>query len=484
MTKDKFIKFIIDNRHKFVFFSYRGGMGGETICNYLTQETDYFYNETLITDMLTNKKHIFGKDNFYMGSERGDDRPTWQDRDNRGLFYDWMFADFFMNHSLYEPYTSGVNNCFTGLDSFKKYDIVHEWNVWYEKFYEISDNSKERCLGVNCVFGWDYIHGDSKWDYEWKDVDNEMDEILERFAAQDKPYLFRMHAITPMMKFMEGSIILDFNTNEWERYTSTLSEAKVFLGQLITAEEKKEAIREICNVYEDGNKFWVDTNLAPTEKDGDPQIALMHTREEADKMEQYILNYIGDELINDESWTLYFKTLDVIIYSEKYELNLDSFKSVYDLNIFVHALHMWRSFPMMLPFHMRDEILSWDADQSWGTKIDEPHHRDLFWPNAYKNNREWYDIINPQLYNFNDILNGTFVKDLFPYIDDKDYVDMITKWHNKNNALIDSHGITNYLPPYNLNYDDWLPRMQTLDWGEAPRHDWEIKNEYYHQNKK
>jgi hypothetical protein len=56
---------------------------------------------------------------------------------------------------------------------------------------------------------------------------------------------------------------------------------------------------------------------------------------------------------------------------------------------------------------------------------------------------------------------------------------MITKWHNKNNALIDSHGITNYLPPYNLKYDDWLPRMQTLDWGEAPRHDWEIKNEYY-----
>ena len=58
MTKDKFIKFIKDNRHKFVFISYRGGMGGEAICNYLTQKTDYFYNETLIYDMFDNKKQL------------------------------------------------------------------------------------------------------------------------------------------------------------------------------------------------------------------------------------------------------------------------------------------------------------------------------------------------------------------------------------------------------------------------------------------
>jgi hypothetical protein len=463
MTKDKFINFIKDNRHKFVFISYRGGMGGETICNHLTQESDYFYNETLMADMLANKEHIFG--NFYMDIDRIYLQKVDNENNNRQRFYDWMFADFFMNNSLYESYTSGVNNCFAGVDDFKKYDTIHNWDDWYEKFYQLSDNSKERCIGVNCVFGWDNTHGDSKWDYEWKDVDNEMDEILERFAAQDKPYLIRMHAISPLMKFMEGAKIIDIFPNEWERYCSTLSEGKVFCGQLITAKEKKQTIREVCDVYEDGNKWWVDMCNEPTKEDGDPQDALMHTHEESNKLEQYLLNYIGDDLINDESWTLYFKTLDVIIYPERYELNIDSFKSVVELNIFVHALHMFRSFPMMLPYHMRDEILSWDANKGWGTKIDEPNHRNQFWPNAYENNREWYDVINPQLYNFNDILDGTFLE-LFPGIDPEPYIKIITNWHNKNIKMIESRGITNYLPPYNLDYNEWKDKMITFDWGQ------------------
>jgi len=463
MTKDKFINFIKDNKHKFVFISYRGGMGGETMCNYLAQESDYFYNETLMADMLANKEHIF--DNFYMETDRIILQTEDNENNNRQWFYDWMFADFFMNNSLYESYTSGVNNCFAGVDDFKKYDTIHNWDDWYEKFYQLSDNSKERCIGVNCVFGWDLNHGDSKWDYEWKDVDNEMDEILERFAAQDKPYLIRMHAVTPMMKFMEGATIIDFVPNEWERYTSTLSEAKVFCGQLTTAEYKKQTIREVCDVYEDGNMWWVGAENEPTKEHGDPQVKLMHTHEESNKMEQYLLDYIGDELINDESWTLYFKTLDVIMYPDKYELNLDSFKNVVELNAHVHALHMFRSFPMMLPYHMRDEILSWDANQGWGTKIDEPNHRNQFWPNAYENNREWYDVINPQLYNFNDILDGTFLE-LFPGINQEGYVDTITKWHNKNIKMIESRGITNYLPPYNLDYNEWKDKMVTFDWGQ------------------
>ena len=114
---------------------------------------------------------------------------------------------------------------------------------------------------------------------------------------------------------------------------------------------------------------------------------------------------------------------------------------------------------------MRDEILRWDAKKDWGTKIDEPNHRDNFWPNVYKNNRGWYDKVNPQLYNFNDILDGTFLE-LFPSINQEGYVNRITKWHNKNMKMIDSQGITNYLPPYNLDYDEWNTRMQTFNWTE------------------
>jgi hypothetical protein len=114
---------------------------------------------------------------------------------------------------------------------------------------------------------------------------------------------------------------------------------------------------------------------------------------------------------------------------------------------------------------MRDEILSWDANKGWGTKIDEPNHRNQFWPNAYENNREWYDVINPQLYNFNDILDGTFLE-LFPGIDPEPYIKIITNWHNKNIKMIESRGITNYLPPYNLDYNEWKDKMITFDWGQ------------------
>ena len=84
MTKDKFINFIKDNRHKFVFISYRGGMGGETMCNHLAQESDYFYNETLMADMLANKEHIF--DNFYMET----DRIILQTEDNENNNRQWF----------------------------------------------------------------------------------------------------------------------------------------------------------------------------------------------------------------------------------------------------------------------------------------------------------------------------------------------------------------------------------------------------------
>ena len=50
MIKDKLIQWFKDNEHKFVFYSYRGGMGGEKIVHYLCDETDYFYNRTFEKD--------------------------------------------------------------------------------------------------------------------------------------------------------------------------------------------------------------------------------------------------------------------------------------------------------------------------------------------------------------------------------------------------------------------------------------------------
>ena len=45
LDKKFFLDFIKTNSHKFVFYSYPGGGGGEFVCNYLANETDYFYNK-------------------------------------------------------------------------------------------------------------------------------------------------------------------------------------------------------------------------------------------------------------------------------------------------------------------------------------------------------------------------------------------------------------------------------------------------------
>ena len=98
MTKDKFIRFIKDNKHKFVFFNYRGGMGGETICNHLTRESDYFYNETLVKDIKDNKHHLFNGSTNWNDSNDLDNQGAifsgYKDS-NRNIFKDWMFGNMF-----------------------------------------------------------------------------------------------------------------------------------------------------------------------------------------------------------------------------------------------------------------------------------------------------------------------------------------------------------------------------------------------------
>ena len=396
MNKEKLINFMRDNKHKFVFFSYKGGMGGETICNYLTQETDYFYN-----------KNFGSSDYTEVGAENS----------NRSLFTDWLFGDFFMNESLMSSYNSVDNDCHNG-SKLTEHDTIHTWEDWYDKFCEITSSSSG------------HFHPSV--------LDDSMDEVIDKFTRQDKPYLIRQHSITPLMKLFEGTIIIDIAPNEWEKYCTTLSEAKVFCSPLITYDEKTEAISELCRYYEEGLEVWIDNDaLSPD--------ATVHTSEEAATLKKFLLDYVGDELLNDTSWTLYFKTLDVLVNIDKYQLDLDSFKNVVELNTFVHALHMWRSFPMMLTQRMRREVLSWDARKDYGTKIDEVNHHNPWWPIMYKYEREWYDKINPQLYNMNDLFSGTFIKEQFG-LDVKPYVKMYEEWHNKNCKFLKSQHMTNYLP--------------------------------------
>jgi len=436
MTKTKFIQFIKDNRHKFVFFNYRGGMGGETICNHLTLSNDYFYNETLKQDIRDNKSHIFSAELDNGGSEITDAYNT----ANRSRFRDWMFGDFFMLHSIYDEYNSNNNNLWDGNNTFKKFDTVHGDAEFYQKMYEISDSVSHRNSNpgdINCVFGWDNRINDGKWEQEWKDVDHECDEILERFAAQDKPYLIRIHGITPFMKFFEGAKFIDIVCNEWERYCTGLSEGKVFVNPIVGNDKIIAMVKQVIHCWSAGlEAIGVDNKNKPV--DGVSPITT-HSEIEAKAMEVFVLDYIGD------AEHISLKTIGVIMEPDKYEIDLNTFKDCHDLDNFVHALQMFRMFPKMLPYFMRDELTKWDNGGPWGTKIHEPNHKGRWWNSMYQHERWWFDKINPQLYNMQDMFDGDWVKEQFG-MDPVPMREVMAKWHKGNCEFLDMMHITNYLP--------------------------------------
>ena len=97
------------------------------------------------------------------------------------------------------------------------------------------------------------------------------------------------------------------------------------------------------------------------------------------------------------------------------------------------------------PFIIIDDLGTESIKNDYGTKIDEVNHHNPWWPTMYKYEREWYDKINPQLYNMNDLFSGTFIKEQFG-LDVKPYVKMYEEWHNKNCKFLKSQHMTNYLP--------------------------------------
>jgi len=444
MTKDKFINFIQKNRHKFVFINYRGGMGGETICNHLTKKSDYFYNETLKKDILDNYQHIFtaelGKNNPLAQPEGlKDSLSDAYEGANRSRCREWMFGDFFMLHSLYDEYNSNNNNLWDGQNNFDTYDTVHGWDAFYDKMFEITDahHRQSNHGDINCVFGWDNLFGDGKWDYEWKDVDHECDKILERFAAQDKPYLIRIHGITPFMKFFEGAKFIDIVANEWERYCTSLSEGKVFVSPIKGKKEILYMVKQIVWCWANGlESIGVNPDHRPV--DGVSPIGT-HSEEEAIAMEKFVLDYIGD------AEEIHMKTIKVIMEPDEYEVNLDSFDNVHQLDVMVYTLQMFRSYPKLLPFFMGTELDKWDRGGPWGTKIHEPNHKGRWWKSVYEHQRWWYDIINPQLYNMQDMFDGDWVEEQFG-MDPASMKETMAEWHKGNCEYLDNLHITNYLP--------------------------------------
>lgn len=410
MTDIQLEKFFIDNQDKFVFFSYVGGMGGEAVCNYLQRNTDYFYNETLIKDITLNKKYEFGELG-YGTLEKNHQRDI--EKDMTSLFRDYMFDSAFCDISCREPNTNSNQNdgdaitirkMLSGNNTMK--DFVKDFLYGFQNFMGRTQKTIEdhplNSIFINCVFSG--IDPETNALIDWRNRENPMDEVLERFAAQDKPYLIRLHGIDPSFSVFTKSKFIDARPGEWINYVLALVQAKVFL-QPAPYQEAKEWYIDLC-------------------------LETYGTAEEVIVMRKKIINFLGDDLYNDDM-ILMKKTIDVFINPEAYQIDLTLFKDMASLNDYITTLYMF--------YHHFDELLPYEMYFSNFYSVDlglpPQSHGDIFWKIAREEFPDLYMDIDPIHYTMNDLFSGDWIKDQFG-LDPTGMKEMMDKWHAKNIRLL------------------------------------------------
>jgi hypothetical protein len=183
------------NQHKFIFYCYTGGSGGEFICNYLINHVDLFnktaneyknsYTQTESMDKFDNHSSVNNRSNFL-----------------DPLLYDSLSNSFQTSKELIQDDTPDHDS----IDTFTT------------------------LAGMILT----YIEREG-----WK-----LDEsLLQAFANQDKKYLIRIHRMYPFMKLFNKSKNYVIRTDKWHQYTSLLVECKCLLAPYFTVSEKINALR-------------------------------------------------------------------------------------------------------------------------------------------------------------------------------------------------------------------------------------------------
>ena len=181
LDKKFFIDFIKNNSHKFVFYSYPGGGGGEYMCNYLAYETDYFYNKQIIIKSF---------------KQQGGEPPVIKPGENRSSFEDGLFAGAFTN--LAQEGVSSHN--FDGYSHEEWKDSkISRWNPAYDIGYTNKKAVNTDGCAVDIddeIYYNDIVEKLFNYKRDIPGIDDMIRDICNDFTNQDKPYLIKTHGIS------------------------------------------------------------------------------------------------------------------------------------------------------------------------------------------------------------------------------------------------------------------------------------------------
>jgi hypothetical protein len=405
LDKKFFIDFIKNNSHKFVFYSYPGGGGGEYMCNYLAYETDYFYNKQIIIKSF---------------KQQGGEPPVIKPGENRSSFEDGLFAGAFTN--LAQEGVSSHN--FDGYSHEEWKDSkISRWNPAYDIGYTNKKAVNTDGCAVDIddeIYYNDIVEKLFNYKRDIPGIDDMIRDICNDFTNQDKPYLIKTHGISKDFMYFKDSKFIELNVEKkWDRYVDLLHTIKVILCPAINYKEKIDLIERIIWRLERGLSNWGDNKL---------DLYLNDLEFDKDELYKKAIDYIGEDFLLDDEKELYTITAYALLVPEFYKINLNDY-NIDELNAMMSINYLHRGFVYRQETYLRnmytDVYSSWFTFDFWGR------------------HSQWREIFDPTLLKFEDLLNGEWVEKAFG-IDRVGYEKAINNWHKNNVKLLEKYGIMDY----------------------------------------
>jgi len=403
LDKKFFIDFIKKNSHKFVFYSYHGGGGGEFICNYLTEKTDYFYNKQINV-------------NTYI-------KPG----ENRSTFNDVLFGGAFTN--LAQKGISSLNYDGQG-HKFWKYSIISRWNPLYNIDFINKHiiNTDGHVVEIDDeIYYNDIIEKLFNYNRDVPGIDDEIKHVCKEFTNQNKPYLIKTHGISKDFMYFKDSKFIELTIDKkWERYCDLLHTIKVVICPAITYKEKIDLINRVIFRFKIGEPHWTDYRLAKYLKELDEF--------DSYELKQKAIDYIGEDFLIDDEKKLYTITVYTLLAPEFYRINLNDY-NIDELNAMLLLIQLHRGFIHRQETSLRElymDIYMGEETHSSYNRLDDT----FFW----ERHPTWTEIFNPTLLNFGELFSGEWVEKAFG-IDRAAYEKAFDTWHKNNIKLLNSYGI-------------------------------------------
>jgi len=211
LTIEELATLLERNKHKFIFYSYFGGMGGEFILNYLTDN---------VPNIIKQKDAKLMEDFYMMG---------WDGGTNKFYFADTIFCHYFLYAGM-KSESSGI----TGASNFT------------ELAEKILTGLKTDCYGY---------------------PEHDFNTLIELDKHKDMRYLVKVHNIYDELTLFKDSKMIRTNPGEWQKHCGMLCLAKNETLHVYSKEDKKIRIKILSFLSKGDDPFLEEINYKEVRKD-------------------------------------------------------------------------------------------------------------------------------------------------------------------------------------------------------------------------